>query len=189
MSRPIPLIAGAKFYAGADLPFYISKSMVTSWLNARGFSAVKWHDRKEPLPNAIDPTADPTYDDVWDYWAEATYTGSQGGQLTPPADPAWLRIELPQGVAPQPTVDATAGPGGLPAVGTAILNAPNAPPAPRLDPLVARRYRLGVAVAVFGALLTGGSIWWTVRHPKPKMLPEGKAAPSDGNSNGSTLAG
>lgn len=182
MARPIPLIIGSKLYAGANLPFYVSQSMVTSWLTARGFSAIRWHKRSDPLPLGLDPTKDPQYDDDWDVWAEAQYVGPQSGSLQPPADPAWMRVELPAtgtSAIPKP---ATAAPAG-----TSLPPPPSLPsgnPAPQIgailaDPVIVRRRRIGVVVAVFGALLAATGIGWTMMHKRPSEAPTPPVEPDE----------
>lgn len=179
MARPIPLIIGSKLYAGASLPFYVSRSMVTSWLAARGFTAIKWHTRSEALPLGLDPKKDPQYDDDWDVWAEAQYSGVQSGQLLPPADPSWMRVELPaigtSATTPRP---ATAAPAGTNLPRPPSL--PVGPPAPQIapivsDPVIVRRRQIGVVVAVLGVFLAAGGIGWTMMAAK--RSPEASTPP------------
>lgn len=179
MARAIPLIVGSRIYAGANLPFYISKGMVTDWLEARGFTGVQWHDRSEPLPNGIDPQKDPKYDDDWDVWAEAQYSGLGSGQLEPPADPAWMRVELPaMGTsASAPSATATPGSATLPPPPALGPPGPFAPQTDQIltDPVIVRRRRLGVAVALFGACVAAGGVAWTMmakRSPEPVSEPD-----------------
>lgn len=164
MARAIPLITGSRIYAGANLPFYVSQGMVTGYLENRGFRNIKWHKRSEPLPPGLDPQKDPQYDDDWDVWAEGQYSGLQSGQLNPPADPAWMRVELPAvgtGATPGP---ATATPPAATVPSPPGL--PARPPAPLAsissDPVIVRKRRVGIAVAIFGALLATAGLGWTI---------------------------
>ncbi len=177
MARPIPLIVGSKIYAGANLPFFVSKGMVTSWLEARGFTGIKWHERSEPLPAGLDPTKDPQYDDDWDIWAEGTYAGAQSGQVTPPADPSWMRVELPAvGTSAIPGVATAAPPAAvLPPPLSLNTGGPSAPLVGPIvaDPVIVRQHRIGVAVAVLGGLLAVGGIGWSIMAKRsPEPLPE-----------------
>lgn len=168
MARPIPLIVGSKLYAGANLPFYISQGMVTSWLTARGFSAIKWHKRSEPLPIGLDPTKDPQYDDDWDVWAEGQYTGAQSGSLTPPADPSWMRVELPAVGTSANSTFATA----TPTDAKPSLPAVSAAPQIEDDLALTRRRRIGVAVAILGGLIAAsGIVWSIIQHRSPEEAP------------------
>lgn len=178
MARPIPLIIGSRIYSGTNLPFYVSQGMVTGWLQARGFSDIQWHKRSEPLPVGLDPQKDPQYDDDWDVWAEGRYTGSQSGTLTPPADPSWMRVELPGTATSAIPTPATAAPpaASLPPPSPASVLSP-APQTVKIvaDPVIVRRHRLGVAVAVLGGLLAVGGAAWTMmtrRSPEPPVQPD-----------------
>jgi len=178
MARLIPLIPGSKVYAGANLPFYVSQRMVTDYLTGKGFRNVVWHDRDQALPMGIEPAKDPQYDDDWDVWASADYLG-QAGQLNPPADPSWLRVELPPAPAPASPPFAAAAPAGgaqgpLPALTSGVSSAPLLRPIVT-DPAIVRRYRLGVAAAVFGAALALGAAAWDIfRSPPEPMKPSGE---------------
>lgn len=173
MARLIPLIPGSRLYAGANLPFYVSQRMVTNWLLDRGFRNVTWHDRGQPLPAGMIPSTDPAYDDDWDVWASADYAGPPG-QLAPPTDPSWLRVALPATAAPPSPPFAAAAPSGgsqgpLPALTAGGSPAPLLRPIVT-DPAIVRRYRLGVAAAVFGAAMALGCAAWGIfhqRHPEP----------------------
>lgn len=94
----IALVAGSKYYAGADRPFFVSQGMVTSWLIGKGFSNVAWHKRAESMPAAVVPTKDPNYDDSWDEWVSADYTGPPGS-VDPPVALPWLIVLLPTAAA------------------------------------------------------------------------------------------
>lgn len=104
------LTPGAKYYAGADLPFFLSRGMVDSYLTGKGFTNIQWFDRKDALPEGVNPQTDPLYSDEWTEWASATYSGPQPLSLDPPGDPAWVVIES----ASKPPKDATK-PAALPA--------------------------------------------------------------------------
>lgn len=91
----LSLTPGAKYYAGADLPFYVSRGMVDSYLTGHGFRDIQWFDRKDALPAGVNPQEDPLYSDDWTEWASATYAGSQPTSLDPPGDPAWVSILTP----------------------------------------------------------------------------------------------
>jgi hypothetical protein len=163
MARSIPLIAGAKYYAGANLPFYVSRSMVTGYLEGKGFSAIRWHDKGDAMPAGLDPMKDPQYSDDWDEWAEATYAGTGSGVLQPPASPAWLRVELPAAAtSPVLPLPATApGPAAqsLPPSATSNLFAPDSI---AVDPVIARAKRLGVVAVFAGGLTLAGSLFWSI---------------------------
>ena len=178
MTRPIPLIVGSRIFAGANLPFFVSKGMVTAYLQNRGFSGIRWHTRSEPLPIGLDPTKDPQYDDDWDVWAEGMYAGLQNGQLQPPADPAWMRVELPAtGTSAIPdSATATSDAATLPPP-LALTAGPSAPEASLIvpDPVSVRKRRLGIAVAIFGACIATGGLAWSImaqRSPEPVPPPE-----------------
>ena len=87
------LTPGAKYYAGADLPFYLSRGMVDSYLTGKGFTNIQWFERKDALPAGVNPQDDPLYSDDWTEWASATYAGAQPLSLDPPGDPAWVVLE------------------------------------------------------------------------------------------------
>lgn len=154
MARNLPLVRGAKYYAGANLPFYVSRAMVTDYLEGKGFQSVRWHDRDEPLPAFLDAKRDPQYSDDWDSWAEAEYMGTTAGVLDPPASPAWMRIELPvSATAPVVTLPA-ATPGTANAYPSQMSAATRvAPVAIVSDPVIVRQRRLGVASSVLGGFL------------------------------------
>lgn len=155
MARSIPLIVGATYYAGANLPFYVTRSMVTNYLEGKGFVGIRWHDRDQALPASLDPTKDPAYDEDWDSWAEARYQGNTSGVLDPPASPAWIRVELPVTSASPVLGLPAATPGTIgtqaqsPTAGVARV----APAAIVSDPVMARQRRLGVAASVVGGFL------------------------------------
>ena len=177
MARAIPLISGSKIYAGANLPFYVTQGMVTSWLTSRGFSQIEWHKRSEPLPLGLDPKKDPQYDDDWDVWASGQYTGSQSGAITPPADPSWMRVELPATATSATPSPATAAPSA--ATPSPLPSLSPGTPAPQsgvivADPAILRRRRIGVVVAVLGALLAASGVGWTImarRSSEPAKPP------------------
>lgn len=151
----IPLIPGATYYAGADLPFYVSRAMVTNYLEGKGFRGVRWHDREDALPGGLDPSKDPQYSDDWDSWAEAEYSGSGSGVFDPSASPSWIRVELPA-VAPSPVIAlpaATPGTTGTQAPSQTMGAIRVAPVAAVSDPVIVRQHRLGVAASVVGGLL------------------------------------
>jgi hypothetical protein len=172
MARAIPLISGSRIYAGANLPFFVSQGMVTSYLAARGFTDVQWHKRSESLPAGLDPTKDPQYDDDWDVWAEAQYAGLQSGTLNPPANPAWMRVELPGTATSAISSPATAAPSAAtlpPPLGLGSGAAAPQTAAIVADPVIVRRRRLGVVVAVLGGILAASGVGWTIMA---KRLPE-----------------
>lgn len=105
------LTPGAKYYAGADLPFYLSRGMVDSYLTGKGFTGIQWFDRKDALPAGVNPQEDPLYSDDWTEWASATYAGAQPLSLDPPGDPAWVVLEQ----APTGQASKEAKPAALPA--------------------------------------------------------------------------
>lgn len=183
MARAIPLIVGSRIYAGANLPFYVSQGMVTSYLENRGFTGIKWHKRSEPLPAGLDPQKDPQYDDDWDVWAEGQYSGLQAGQLEPPADPAWMRVELPATATSGSSPVATAAP--PPATLPPPLDLhPASPPAPQMgpilaDPVIVRQRRCGVVVAVLGALLATGGVAWTIMAKRSSEAPDDAPEPDE----------
>jgi hypothetical protein len=148
----IPLIVGATYYAGANLPFYVSRSMVTNYLKGKGFVGVRWHDREDPLPTTLDPTKDPSYDDDWDSWAEAQYQGNMSGVLDPPASPAWLRVQLPAAQSVISLPAAAPGTNGNQQSLTADVTRV-APVAIVVDPVLVRQRQLGVAATVVGGIL------------------------------------
>lgn len=94
----VALVNGAKYYAGADRPFFISRGAVNGWLGSRGFTQIAWHDRSEATPSTVVPRKDPSYVDSWDEWVEANYTGLPTAIDTPVALP-WLIVLLPSAVA------------------------------------------------------------------------------------------
>lgn len=165
MARDIPLIPGATYYAGADLPFYVSRSMVSGYLEGRGFTNIRWHDRDEALPASLDPQRDPQYSDDWTEWAEATYRGSGSGVLAPPASPAWLRVELPATTGQTPPAATPGTPLGQ------LSSTASSPVAPAsiVDPVIVREKRLGVAATVVGGALVLGGLFWSLRQRRREL--------------------
>lgn len=100
----IALVKGSKYWAGASRPFFVSQSMVSSYLSGKGFVNIAWHKRSQPLPSDVDPRADKSYDDDWDEWVSADYEGPNGS-LNPPTSIPWLVVHLPS-VATQTPVAA-----------------------------------------------------------------------------------
>ena len=105
----IALVKGSKYWAGASRPFFVSQSMVTGYLQGKGFTNIAWHKRREPLPAGINPQAEPGYDDDWDEWVSADYQGATGS-LSPPTSIPWLVVHLPS-VAAQTSQAPVAAPG------------------------------------------------------------------------------
>ncbi len=67
------LVSGAKYFAGIKRPFFISQGMVSSAATDLGFTDIKFHERDKTLP--VNPKLDPKYEDDWDEWVEAKYSG------------------------------------------------------------------------------------------------------------------
>lgn len=130
----IALVPGAKYWAGANRPWYVGQGMVTSYLQGKGFSNVQWHKRAESLPADVDPRASTTYSDDWDEWVSGDYQGPLGS-LSPPVDLPWYIVHLPSyqtarpastaGVPSWVTSSQQAGAGAL-AAGQAALAAAQA---------------------------------------------------------------
>lgn len=121
MSFKIILANGYRYYCGLSLPWYVSKSMVNASLRDQGFVEIEWHERgATPLPVNVKPKEIcKAYDDDWDLWVMATYTGKSGdGEL--PAKPAWI-MYAKRGVpfTPKPTPDKPTAPSGDGKSGTA----------------------------------------------------------------------
>ena len=124
----IALVPGSVYFAGANRPFYVGQGMVTSYLQGKGFSNVEWHKRDVALPSGVVPRDYPGYDDDWDEWVSATYSGSQGS-LSPPVDIPWFIVHLP-------------------GYGQAQQNAAQTAPKPSIAaPWVAASYQAGLAAA------------------------------------------
>lgn len=146
----IPLISGATYYAGANRPFYVSRGMVTNYLENKGFRSVRWHDRDERLPAGIVPQSLADYDDDWDEWVTAEYAGPSGS-LDAPASPAWVKIELP---AAQPAAQLPAATPRTPSeLGSGQTVPIRVAPVGASDQALVREKRLGVAASVAGAIV------------------------------------
>ena len=147
----IPLLSGATYYAGANLPFYVSHGMVTNYLEGKGFRNVQWHDRDVPLPSTVAPPqglAD--YSDDWDEWASAEYSGPSGA-LDPPASPAWVKVDLP---AVKPAAQLPAVASSTPSASAPSQTVPaRVAPAGAADKALTRQKRLGAAASVAGAIV------------------------------------
>lgn len=74
MARTVQLVPGLRYWAGADLPWFVPESVVTSAAKDLGFDDPQWHERSEAPP--VDPTTDPQYQDDWTSWATAIYVGT-----------------------------------------------------------------------------------------------------------------
>lgn len=81
----IALVTAAKYWAGANRPWYVGQGMVTDYLQGKGFANVQWHKRAESLPADINPRASTTYSDDWDEWVSADYQGPLGS-----LSPRWI---------------------------------------------------------------------------------------------------
>jgi hypothetical protein len=88
-----------RFYAGIDLPFFITRAMVQHKLEGLGFTDISFHDRSEAATALrVDPKKYPAYDDGWTEWLEATYSGPKKDL---PADKHWSwLLVVPAGSAP-----------------------------------------------------------------------------------------
>jgi hypothetical protein len=102
----IALVPSAKYWAGANRPWYVGQGMVTDYLRGKGFANVQWHKRADALPTDIDPRASTTYSDDWDEWVSADYQGAIGS-LSPPVDLPWYIVHLPSYQAAKPPVAST----------------------------------------------------------------------------------
>ena len=90
----IALVPGAKYFAGANRPWYVGQGMVTGYLQGKGFANVQWYKRAEPLPPDVIPRQSTTYSDDWDEWVSGTYNGPLGS-LSPPVALPWFIVHLP----------------------------------------------------------------------------------------------
>ncbi len=106
MARTIQLVPGLRYWAGADLPWFVPESVVTSALRDIGFDAPQWHERSESPP--VDPHSDPAYLDDWSSWATAIYTG-QAKPYELPNGLKWIVAEQ-RATQPAPTPPNDAGP-------------------------------------------------------------------------------
>jgi hypothetical protein len=121
-SRTYQLEQGAKYYAGADIPWYIPTSIVTRGAEDLGFRAIKWHERKkEALPPGIDPRSDAGYSDAWQEWAEGIYTGPSGPKFIT-YGPCWVVrapvVPAPARATSAPSSASQGSPWGLPGART-----------------------------------------------------------------------
>lgn len=68
-----------RFYAGVNLPFFITRAMVQHKLEGLGFTNIVFQDREGSealLAAAVDPRAKyPAYSDDWSEWISADYAG------------------------------------------------------------------------------------------------------------------
>lgn len=96
----IALVPGAKYFAGANRPWYVGQGMVTSYLQGKGFANVQWFKRAEPLPAGVVPRQSTTYSDDWDEWVSGEYHGPLGS-LSPPVALPWFIVHLPSYQAAQ----------------------------------------------------------------------------------------
>lgn len=146
-SRTYQLEQGAKYYAGADIPWYVPTSIVTQGAHDLGFRGIKWHDRgKEALPPGIDPRSDGAYSDAWEEWAEGMYAGPTGPKFIK-YSPSWV-VRAP--VAPAPAR-------ATPAPSSASQGSPWVPPGARATPGLRNRWMhmllrlVGIALGAVGS--------------------------------------
>ncbi|SRR6266700_157807 len=62
------------FYAGVNLPFFITESMVKGKIETEGLTNVIFHKRSEAMP-PVNVQKYPSYSDDWDTWISADYAG------------------------------------------------------------------------------------------------------------------
>lgn len=73
------ILEPGKWWGGYHAPFFISPSMLETFLKKQGFTDFNWQDRdaEHPLPAYINPKVDPKYSDNWEAWVSATYNGAR----------------------------------------------------------------------------------------------------------------
>ena len=92
------LIPGAHYYAGLDLPWFVSQATVTKKLKEQGFPSPQWHEPEESPP--INPRLDPAFRPDYPEWVDGVYQGAER-DIEIPITPHWLVVIPPQG-APRP---------------------------------------------------------------------------------------
>jgi hypothetical protein len=117
----VALVTSAKYWAGANRPWYVGQGMVTDYLRGKGFANVQWHKRADALPADIDPRASTTYSDDWDEWVSADYDGPLGS-LSPPVELPWYIVHLPSHQTAKPATQ-TASTATVPSWVTSSQNA------------------------------------------------------------------
>jgi hypothetical protein len=90
MARAVDLVTGTRYWAGADLPWFVPQTVVNAALRDLGFGEPTWHEREDPPP--VDPRSDPQYSDDWTSWATATYLGAPQ-RYTLPGGIKWFVAE------------------------------------------------------------------------------------------------
>lgn len=85
------------WYAGFHSPFFITNAMVASAIEKFGFTNVKFFPRSTTPP--VDPKLDPKYDDAWETWLQAEYSGEAKDVSVPHFDHVdWLlHVDPPKG--------------------------------------------------------------------------------------------
>lgn len=66
-----------RFYAGVNLPFFISHGMVESQMKEYGLTNIEWFSRDDAAQKlAVDPAKQyPGASDDWNEWVQADYAG------------------------------------------------------------------------------------------------------------------
>ena len=123
----IYLYNGATYYIGMNLPWYVSRDMVTSAAEKEGLTNIVWHEREESLPARVDLSKLTVFNPEYEYWVEATYSGPDR-IYDLPATPSWAaRIRPGQDSAPTsvpvlpPSASATTSQGSSPNTASLLL--------------------------------------------------------------------
>lgn len=114
-----------RFYAGVSLPFFVTEGMVAHKLEGLGFTNVTFHARDLIASLKVDPKKYPGYDDGWNQWIEADYTGPKK-DLEFEKHWSWLLVvptPMPQAVSATPIDPGLIGPLSSPKAGSPALAA------------------------------------------------------------------
>lgn len=148
IEHQLTLQPGVTYSAAAELPWYVSRGMVESYLEKKGFGPVTWHEASDMPPLVPPPGVEPTP------WAQATYQGAPGLVLELPEAVRWVHSSAPSPAKP------TAGETGP---------APGGPAPITLAPTKKSGAELPIALAaaaVFADVLVFGLVFKKIRDRK-----------------------
>lgn len=96
------ILEPGKWWGGYHAPFFISTSMLETFLKKQGFTDFEWQDREKdhPLPKNVNPKADPKYSDDWEAWVSANYKGARRTVEIPHYDYVDWVLRVPEATFP-----------------------------------------------------------------------------------------